>query len=323
MTEIPYRNLGMDLVRTTEAAALAAGRWMGLGTPREADQDATAAMWAAINTIEMDGQIVTGEEGRPLGRAVLRAGAGVGAGSGPLVDAVADPIDGRRLLARGYPGAMSTVAVAPRGAFWSPAPAGYMAKIVVDATVAPYLVPECLDAPAAWTLALIARAKDKRVGDLVALVLDRPRHVDLIQEIRQAGARVMLRTDGDVAGALMAMLPDGGVDVLLGIGGVVQGLIAACAIKATGGAMLGRLAPQSEAERQALDGAGLDTQRILTVDEMVQGDETFFAATGITDGVLLSGVHYHGNRATSNSMILRGKTRTRRMIHAEHLLGSG
>ena len=132
----------------------------------------------------------------------------------------------------------------------------------------------------------------------------------------------MLRTDGDVAGALMAVLPDGGVDVLLGIGGVVQGLIAACAIKATGGAMLGRLAPQSEAERQALDDAGLETQRILTVEEMVQSDETFFAATGITGGALLSGVHYHGSRATSNSMILRGKTRTRRIIHAEHLLGS-
>jgi fructose-1,6-bisphosphatase II len=233
---------------------------------------------------------------------------------------VPDAIDGCALLAQGYPGAISVVAAAPCGSFWAPVPAHYMDKMVVDAMVGSALVPECLDAPAAWTLALVARAKGKNVSDLVVFILDRPRHADLVAEIRAAGARTMLREEGDIAGALMAVLTDGGVDILMGIGGVTEGLIAACAVKASDGAMLGRLAPQSARERSEVEAAGLDLHRILAVDELVSSNEVFFVATGITDGPLLSGVAYHGTLATSNSMILRGQTRTRRVIQAEHRL---
>ncbi len=176
-----------------------------------------------------------------------------------------------------------------------------------------------LDAPAAWTLASVARAKKKQVRDLVVFVLERPRHADLIEEIRAAGARVMLRADGDVAGALMAASPDGQVDVLMGIGGVPEGVVAACAVKALGGAMLGRLAPQRKDEREAIAAAGLDTKRILTSDELISGDQLFFAATGITDGPLLDGVRYHGDRAETQSLVLRCDTRTRRLIKTEHI----
>ena len=318
----PYRNLGLDLVRATEGAALAAGHWMGLGKPDEADREARTAMCAILSTVDMDGKVVAGEKDRLPLYDHLRTGAQTGIGAGPQVDVVLDPIDGCSLLAQGHPGAISVVAAAPRGAFWSPTGAAYMDKIVVDAQVTPFLVPECMDAPAAWTLALVARAKQKRVSDLVVFVLNRPRHADLVQEIRTAGARVMLRSEGDIAGALMSIFPDGGLDVLLGTGGIAEGLLAACAVKATGGAMLGRLAPQSAEERAAATSEGLDARRVLSVDELVTGNETFFAVTGITDGPLLAGIRYHGERATSNSMILRGETHTRRTIRAEHLLGT-
>ena len=177
-----------------------------------------------------------------------------------------------------------------------------------------------MDAPAAWTLALVARVKKKEVRDLIVFVLDRPRHADLIEEIRTAGARVMLRSDGDTAGALLAAAPDSGVDLLMGVGGVPEGVISACAVKSLGGAMLGRLAPQSAAEREAVAAAGLDTRRVLTADELIAGDQVFFAATGITDGPLLAGVRYHGNRAETQSMVLRCDTHSRRMMYAEHVI---
>lgn len=315
MIQRPYRNLGLDLVRATEGAALAAGQWMGLGRPDEADRHAYEVMMRQLGAIEIAGRIVIREAEGGGGLSGPAQGE-VGAGTGLEADVVLDPIDGRQLLAQGLPGALSAIAVAPRGAFWTPPPVVYMEKIVVDATVAPYLVPECLDAPAAWTLALVARAKEKRVSDLIAFVLDRPRHAHLIGEIRAAGARAMLRSEGDISGALMAVFADGGIDVLIGTGGVCEGLIAAAAVKAAGGAMLGRLAPHTAAERAAI----IDPARIYTVDDMVSGDQVFFAATGITDGPLLSGVHYHGGRAASNSMILRGETHTRRIIQAEHQL---
>ena len=314
-------NLGLDLVRATEGAALAAGHWMGLGKPEEANREASTAMHETLNTIAIDGRVVVGEEARLQGSERFKTGTPIGNGVGPQVDVVLDPVDGVKLLAQGHPGAVSAVAVAPSGTLWAPNPALYMNKIVVDAQVAPALVPECLDAPAAWTLALVARVKRKKVSDLVVFVLDRPRHADLVAEIRTAGARVMLHAEGDIAGALMAVLGGSDADILMGIGGITEGLLAACAVKAARGAMLGRLAPQSTEEGSAVHAAGLDARRILTVDELVSSDRTFFAVTGITDGPLLSGVRYHGDRATSNSMILRGETRTRRIIRAEHLLG--
>ncbi len=320
MNTSPIRNVGFDLVRATEAAALAAGRWMGLGRRDEADEAATAAMAQTLQGLEMDGHIVIGEEGK-LGRhSPLDSNQRIGTGTGPALDVVLDPIDGGRLLAQGLPGAISVAAIAPRGTIRSLYPAIYMEKIVVDREVAHALVPECLDAPAAWTLALVARLKKKEIRDLVVYMLDRPRHAALIAEIRTAGARVMLRSDGDIAGALLAASLHSGVDLLMGIGGVPEGIIAACAVRSLGGAMLGRITPQSEAERAACQAANLDTTSIFTADGLVSSNELFFSATGITDGQLLTGVHYHGDQAETHSLLLRCETHTRRQIYAEHLL---
>jgi fructose-1,6-bisphosphatase II len=245
MEKHPPRNLGLDLVRVTEAAALAAGRWMGRGDRVSADQAASEAMFAALNTLDMDGRVVIGEEKRVGMHSSLDSGQRVGTGYGPAVDVVVDPVDGTALLTEGRSGAISVVGVAPADSMWAPDPAVYMEKIVVDRQAAGGLSPECLDAPAAWTLALIARLKQKPVRDIVVFVLDRPRHQELIEEIRAAGARVWLRGDGDISGAILAATPNSGADVLMGVGGVSEGVVAACAIKAMEGAMLGRLAPQA------------------------------------------------------------------------------
>lgn len=314
------RNWGLDLVRATEAAARIAGRWMGLGKRDEADIAATEAMYQTLKRLDIDGCIVVGEEAKLGMPSPLAGGQKVGNGEGPAMDVVLDPIEGRNLLARGGSGAIAVAAVAPRGAMWAPAAAVYMDKLVVDRDAADALVAECLDAPAAWTLALVARVKQKAVGDLVVFVLDRPRHADLIEEIREAGARVMLRPDGDIGGALLAATPNSGVDLLMGIGGVAEGLVSACAVKALGGAMLGRLAPQSERERSEIEASGFDTQRVLGSEELITGDQIFFAATGITDGPLLAGVQYHGDRAETQSIVLRYDTRTRRVIYTEHVI---
>jgi fructose-1,6-bisphosphatase II len=236
------------------------------------------------------------------------------------MDVIVDPIDGRELLAQGHPDVICVAAVAPRGSVWTPAPAVYMDKIVVDRDVAEALVPECLDAPAAWTLALVARVKGKPVRDLIVFVLNKPRHADLIREIRAAGARTMLRSDGEIVGALMAASPHGVVDVMMGIGGAPQGVFIACAAKAMAGGMVGRLSPQSAEERDAVRAAHLDPRRVFSCGELVTGNEIFVAATGITDGALLSGVHYHGAEASTESLIVRGETGTRRFIRAEHWL---
>lgn len=238
------------------------------------------------------------------------------------MDVVVDAIDGTSLLAKGHPDAIAVAGAAPRGSMWRPYPAVYMEKIVVDREVAPSLVPECLDAPAAWTLALIGRLKDKAVRDLVVFILDRPRHRNLIEEIRSAGARVLAREEGDIAGALMAASVKVNVDVLMGVGGVSEGTIAACAIKSLGGAMLGRLAPQSDEEREAIQKAGLDNKRIFSAEEMVSGEQVFFAATGITDGVLLSGVRYRKDQAQTESLVLRCETGSHRVIVADQKVSS-
>lgn len=320
MEEDFSRNFGLDLVRVTEAAALNAGRWMGLGKKVEADHAATQAMFHSLNTLNIEGYIAIGEEGKLGIRTPLDSGEMVGTGDGPKMDVIVDPIDGTSLLAKGHPDSISVAAVAPRGTLWAPFPSVYMEKIVVNHEVADYLVTECLDAPAAWTLALVARAKEKAVRDLVVFVLDRPRHQNLIEEIRIAGARVLLQTEGDIAGALRAATDLSDVDILMGIGGVAEGVIAACAVKCLGGAMLGRLAPQSDIERAAIDKISLDVDKILTCDEIVKGDEVFFSATSITDSLILSGVRYQRDRARTQSIVLRYKTRTRRTIITEHLM---
>ena len=313
-------NLGLDLVRVTEAAALAAGRWMGLKQPDQADRTTTQAMVETLNNINIDGAIVVGEEEKLGIHSSLDSGLRVGTGEGPALDVVLDPIDGTELLAVGHSDAISVIGVAPRGTMCSLYPAVYMDKIVVDREAAEYLVPECIDAPVAWTLALVARGKNKRISDLVVFVLNRPRHKDLIDEICTAGARVILRSQGDIAGAIMAASHQVHVDILMGVGGVSEGVIAACGIKSLGGAILGRIAPQTDHERAVIQDAGLDTSQIWTSEEMITGEEVFFVATGVTDGTLMSGVRYHGGRAQTESIVLRGKTKTRRGIITEHLI---
>jgi fructose-1,6-bisphosphatase II len=311
-------NLGLDLIRATELTALQAGRWLGLGKYEDTHRSATEAMFEGLHQIHMDGRIVIGEEGRLHEHSPLDSGNSVGTGRGPKLDVAVDPIDGTGSVVQGRPGAISVVAVAPHGSMWSPTSAVYMEKIVVDREAADNLVPECMDAPAAWTLALIARAKHRSVRDLQVFVLDRPRHQDLIEEIRTAGARVLLNPDGDTAGALIAATPNTGADVLMGIGGVPEGVTAACAVKAVGGAMLGRLAPQSSDELAAIESAGLDPKAILTHHQLVTSNQIYFAATGVTHGPLLNGVRYRGNIALTHSLLLRCETGTRRMIQAEH-----
>ncbi len=321
MTEKPTRNFGMDLVRTAEAAAIAAGRWMGLGSKESADRAATEAMFEEFKKLDIDGHIVVGETGKSE-LYPMEEDCRVGSGHGPSLDVVVDPIDGSSLVAQGRPGAISVVGIGPRGSMWRPPHATYVEKIVVDHEVANALVPECMDAPAAWTLALVSRVKQKPVRDLVVFVLDRPRHQTLIEEIRSAGARVMLRIDGDIAGALLAASSHhDNVDVLMGIGGIAEGVIAACAVKALGGAMLVRLAPQSETERKIIEEEHGDLKQILTCDQLVTSKNVFFAGTGITEGPLLAGVRYKGREIRTESIVLRGETSTRRTIQAQHITG--
>jgi len=316
----PPPHPGLDLVRVTEEAALAAGRWMGLDNHLGADHAAQDAMAAALNLLPMKGRIVSGEEGRLGGSSPLGSGSSVGTGKGPELDVEVNAIDGAGLVAQGKPGALSVAAIAPPGSMWCPDPAVYMNKLVVDRFVAPVIGPDALDAPPGWTLTMVARAKNKDIRDLVVFIIERPQHQELIHEVRKAGARVFLRTGGDVGGALLAADPDAPVDVLMGTGGTAEGLIAACAVKALGGAMLGRVTPRSEAERLACEAAGVDLNRVLTCDDMVTGDEVYFSATGVTDGVLLDGVSYHGDKVDTHSMVLRYETGTRRIIRTEHRL---
>lgn len=313
------RNVGLDLVRVTEAAALAAGRWIGSGNYEEAHRSATAAMQRALAALNISGTIVIGEDRSVHEVSPLRCDTTFGAGES-LVDLAVDPIDGTRLLVDGKPGAISVVAVAPRHCLYSPGPAEYLDKIVTDREAAEVLVPECMDAPAAWTLALIARAKKKSVRDLVVIVLSRSRHLDLIEEIRETGARILLREEGDAEGALVAATSGTKVDVLMGVGGAGQGVLSACAVKAMRGAMLCRFAPQSVDEREACAIAGLDTRKVMTADDLVSSNEIFFAATGITDSSLLPGITYSGSHAETHTLLIRAATGTRRFIQAEHAL---
>lgn len=313
------RNIGLDLVRVTEGAALEAGRWIGSGNFSGAHRAATDAMYTMLEALDIDGRVVIGEERRIDDCLPLCWGTTFGSGTSP-VDLAVDPIDGTRLLVQGKSGAISIVAVAPRDSLWSPGPAKYLDKIVVDRDAAAVLVPECLDAPAAWTLSLIARAKQKPVRDLTVVVLQRMRHHDLIEEIRATGARILLREEGDAEGAMVAATPGSGVDLLMGVGGATQGVLSACAVRAFGGAMVTRLLPQSAEEQDAVQAAGMDVKRVRTEKDLVTSDQIYFAVTGITDSLLLPGVIYRGVRAETHSLLIRAETGTRRHIHAEHLL---
>jgi len=314
--QVPDRNLAMELVRVTEAAALAASRWMGRGDKEGADGAAVDAMRIVLDTVPMDGIVVIGE-GEKDEAPMLYNGERVGDGTPPETDIAVDPVEGTTLTALGRGNAISVIAVAERGSMFDPGPCVYMEKIAVG--------PEGADAiditkSATENLQALAEAKRESVRDLTAVILDRDRHGDLIAEVREAGARVRLIQDGDVIGAVSTAFPESGADILFGIGGTPEGVIAAAAMKAIGGCIQGRLWPRNDDERQAAIDAGYDLERVLQTDDLVRGDNCFFALTGITDGDVLKGVHYDRHGATTSSLVMRSKSGTVRRIEARHAL---
>jgi fructose-1,6-bisphosphatase II len=311
--QVPDRNLAMELARVTEAAALAAGRWMGRGDKIAADGAAVDAMRLVMNSVSMDGVVVIGE-GEKDEAPMLFNGEEIGAG-GPPCDIAVDPIDGTTLTSLGRDNAIAVLAVAERGTMYDPGPCVYMDKIAVGPAAAEVID---LDAPVKANLAAVAKALGEDVDDITAVILDRPRHEDIIRECREAGARIKLIPDGDVAGAIAVAWPDSGADILFGIGGTPEGVIAACALKCLGGAIYGRLYARDDDERRAAMDAGYDLDRVLTTDELVSGDDVFFAATGITNGDLLKGVRYWGDGASTESLVMRSKSGTIRKIAATH-----
>ncbi len=310
----PDRNLAMELVRTTEAAALAASRWVGNGDKLAADGAAVDAMRLLLGTVAMKGVVVIGE-GEKDEAPMLFNGEEVGDGTGPSCDIAVDPVEGTTLTAMGRAGAIAVIAVADRGSMFDPGPCVYMDKLAVGPEAASVVD---LDAPVADNLAKVAKAKGEHIRDITAVVLDRPRHAELIAEIRSAGARIRLIQDGDVNGAISAAWPDSGADIMFGIGGTPEGVIAAAAMKCMGGIILGRLWPRNDGERRAALDAGYDLDQILTQDTLVASDNCFFASTGITDGDLLKGVHYSANVITTQSMVMRSRSGTVRRIDARH-----
>jgi fructose-1,6-bisphosphatase II len=314
VTDKPDRNLAMELVRVTEAAALAAGRWVGRGDKNAADQAAVDAMRLMIDTVQMQGVVVIGE-GEKDEAPMLYNGEEVGDGTGPACDVAVDPIDGTTLTSVAQPNALSVIALAPRGTMFFPGSAVYMEKIVTGPEAADTID---IDAPIAENIRRVAKAKGKGPEDVTVTILARDRHQEMIRQIREAGARAALITDGDVAGAIAAAAPRMSVDLLIGIGGTPEGVVAAAALKCLGGAMLGRLHPRTEDERAALVEQGIDPTKVLTTDDLVSSEDVFFAATGITDGYLLDGVRYWPDGATTYSMVLRGRSGTLRYLESHH-----
>jgi fructose-1,6-bisphosphatase II len=311
----PDRNLALELVRVTEAAALAAARMVGRGDKEGADQAAVDAMRHVLDSVSMDGVVVIGE-GEKDRAPMLYNGEQIGDGSPPEVDVAVDPLEGTRLTALGMPNAIAVIALAERGAMFSPGPIVYMEKIAGGPEIADLLD---LDRPLPETIQLIAERKGIDVRDVMVVMLDRERHQDAMQQIREAGARVRLITDGDVAGAMLAVSSNTPVDLLWGIGGTPEGVISAAAIKCIGGQLLGRLWPRNDEERQAAVDAGYDLERVLSANDLVQGEDVFFSATGVTDGDVLQGVRYEGDRgASTESLVMRSRSGTVRRIAARH-----
>lgn len=313
---LPDRNLALELVRVTEAAALAAGRWVGMGEKNLADNAAVESMRKVISSVAMDGIVVIGE-GEKDEAPMLYNGEHVGDGTGPAVDVAVDPIDGTTLTAKGMDNAIAVMAVSERGTMYDPSAVFYMDKLVVGA--------ECADRvdirlPIAENVRRVARAKNRHPEDVTVIMLDRPRHHAIAQEVREAGARLRFISDGDVAGGIAACQEGSGVDMLLGIGGTPEGIITACAVKAMGGVIQGKLWPKDDDERQHAIDAGHDLNRILTNDDLVTGDNCFFVATGITSGELLKGVRFGSGTAYTHSLVMRSKSGTIRRIESEHRL---
>ncbi|MGW7683737.1 class II fructose-bisphosphatase [Kribbella sp. NPDC054772] len=314
--DAPDRNLALELVRVTEAAAMAAGRWVGRGDKNGADGAAVNAMRTLIGTVGMNGVVVIGE-GEKDNAPMLYNGEQVGSGAGPECDVAVDPVDGTTLVAKGMANGIAVMAVAPRNSMYDPSAVFYMEKLVVGPEAA-----EVVDIrlPVAENIRRVAKAKGSTVDDVTVVLLDRPRHEDLARQIRATGARIKFISDGDVAGAVEAARPDTGLDMLLGIGGTPEGIIAACAMKCLGGKIQGKLWPRGDAERQKALDAGHDLDRVLDTDNLVGGDDCFFVATGITDGELLRGVRYGGSTARTHSLVMRSRSGTIRSIESVHQL---
>jgi fructose-1,6-bisphosphatase II len=314
-TAKPDRNLALELVRVTDAAALASARWVGRGEKEAADQAAVDAMRLMLHTVPMDGIVVIGE-GEKDEAPMLYNGERIGDGSPPVVDIAVDPLEGTRLTAQGQPSALSVVALSERSTMFDPGPCVYMEKLAGGPEIA-----DCLSLEQALTDVIAAVAERKRVsvGDITVIMLDRSRHEDAVKEIRRTGARIRFITDGDVSAALLAVTEGTGVDLLWGIGGTPEGVLSAAAIKCLGGQLLGRLWPRDEGERKAAETAGYDLERVLAVDDLVGGGDAFFAATGVTDGDLLDGVRYLGDgHATTESLVMRSRSGTVRKVQARH-----
>ncbi|MFN8034160.1 MAG: class II fructose-bisphosphatase [Mycobacterium sp.] len=314
--DVPDRNLALELARVTEAAAMAAARWVGRGDKNGADGAAVNAMRRLIGSVSMNGIVVIGE-GEKDDAPMLFNGERVGDGTGPECDVAVDPIDGTTLAAKGMPNAIAVLAVAERGAMYDPSAVFYMEKLVVGPEGADIID---ITAPIGVNLAWLAKAKGEKVGDLTVCILDRPRHESLVEEVRAAGARIKFISDGDVAGAIMAARDGTGVDLLAGIGGTPEGIIAACAVSCLGGLIQGRLWPRDEAERRKALDAGHDLDRVLSTTDLVTGDNIFFCATGITDGELMEGVRYTPQGPTTHSIVMRSKSGTIRDVRSEHRL---
>jgi fructose-1,6-bisphosphatase II len=314
MNEVPDRNLAMELGRVTEAAAMAAARWMGRGNKEAADQAAVDAMRLVLNTIDMDGVIVIGE-GEKDEAPMLYNGEALGTGRPPYVDIAVDPIDGTTILSLGRSGSLAVVAVSERDTMYDPQNIYYMDKIAVGPEAVGAID---IDAPVDVNLRNVARAKHRDIDDLTVIILDRPRHAGLIRQVREIGARIRLISDGDIAGALMTTMPETGIDVLMGVGGSPEAVVGACALKCTGGDMQCKLWPRNEEERALAVESGMDLDRVLAINDLVSGDNVFFAATGITDGELLDGVRYFGDGARTHTLVMRSKSGTVRLIDATH-----
>ncbi len=312
--EAPDRNLAMELVRVTEVAAIAAGRWVGRGDKESGDQAAVDAMRHLLGSVSMQGVVVIGE-GEKDEAPMLYNGEEIGNGNGPDCDVAVDPVDGTTLMAKGMPNSIAVLAVADRGSMYDPSAVFYMQKIAVGPEAAGVVD---LDAPAAENIRRVAKAKRIDVSEVTVVIIERPRHDELVREVREAGARIHLISDGDVAGGIAAARPQTGVDILMGIGGTPEGIITACALKCMGGEIQARLRPQDDAERERAIAAGHDLDRVLSTDDLVSGDHVFFCATGITDGDLLRGVRYHGSGCTTESIVMRSRSGTVRMIEGYH-----
>ncbi|TSE01977.1 class II fructose-bisphosphatase [Skermania sp. ID1734] len=314
--EAPDRNLALELVRVTEAGAMAAGRWVGRGDKEGGDGAAVDAMRQLVSSVSMRGVVVIGE-GEKDEAPMLYNGELVGNGDGPDCDFAVDPIDGTTLMSKGMPNAISVLAVSERGSMFDPSAVFYMEKIAVGPESADVID---ITAPVAENIRRVAKARKSSMSDITVCILDRPRHAQLISDVRHTGARIRLIGDGDVAGAIAAARPDSGTDMLVGIGGTPEGIIAAAAMRCMGGALQGKLAPKDDAERQKAIDAGHDLDRVLFTEDLVSGDNVFFCATGVTDGDLLRGVRYYGGGASTHSIVMRSKSGTVRMIDAYHRL---